>query len=214
MVGINVVLKSAPSRDMLATLGSYGKVRDILPEINGVTMQVAESRATAVGALSFVDAWGYDQERNAGPVTRLADSDMSGGLSTWNLSGLGVTENTPGGAGQRIVKYNGSGVYVAVLDTGLVKNWPLYFPTERIAVAYAASFGGGGGDVGNVSSQPNKWGLDQNSHGTHVTSTILGYSAWGIPVNGVAPMATIIPVKVLNQNGSGWSSVIAGASFT
>jgi subtilisin family serine protease len=31
----------------------------------------------------------------------------------------------------------------------------------------------------------------------------------GTPINGVAPMATVIPVKVLNQNGSGWSSVIA-----
>jgi subtilisin family serine protease len=28
-------------------------------------------------------------------------------------------------------------------------------------------------------------------------------------VNGVAPKATVIPVKVLNQNGSGWSSVVA-----
>ncbi len=71
------------------------------------------------------------------------------------------------------------------------------------------AFGGGGGEVGAVSSQPNKWEHDQNSHGTHVTSTILGYSLGGTPVNGVAPMATVIPVKVLNQNGSGWSSVIA-----
>ena len=71
------------------------------------------------------------------------------------------------------------------------------------------AFGGGGGENGNVSSQPNKWEHDQNSHGTHVTSTILGYSLRGTPINGVAPMATVIPVKVLNQNGSGWSSVIA-----
>ena len=63
--------------------------------------------------------------------------------------------------------------------------------------------------MGNVSEQPNKWEHDQNSHGTHVTSTILGYNLSGTPVNGVAPMATVIPVKVLNQNGSGWSSVIA-----
>ena len=42
-----------------------------------------------------------------------------------------------------------------------------------------------------------------------MTSTILGYNLGGTPVNGVAPMATVIPVKVLNQNGSGWSSVIA-----
>ena len=58
---------------------------------------------------------------------------------------------------------------------------------------------GGGGEVGYVSSQPNKWEHDQNSHGTHVTSTILGYSLLGTPVNGVAPMAKVIPVKVLNQ---------------
>lgn len=74
---------------------------------------------------------------------------------------------------------------------------------------YARSFGGGGGEQGWVSTQPNKWEHDQNSHGTHVTSTILGYSLFGTPVNGVAPLATVIPVKVLNQNGSGWSSVIA-----
>ena len=74
---------------------------------------------------------------------------------------------------------------------------------------FAKSFGGGGAASDNVSEQPNKWEHDQNSHGTHVTSTILGYSFFGSAVNGVAPMATVIPVKVLNQNGSGWSSVIA-----
>jgi subtilisin family serine protease len=42
-----------------------------------------------------------------------------------------------------------------------------------------------------------------------VTSTILGYSLGGVPINGTAPRATVIPVKVLNQNGSGWSSVVA-----
>jgi hypothetical protein len=96
-----------------------------------------------------------------------------------------------------------------VLDTGLLMNWRQYFPEQRIATGYARAFGGGGGEVGWVSSQPNKWERDTDSHGTHVTSTILGYSLRGTPINGVAPMATVIPVKVLNQNGSGWSSVIA-----
>jgi subtilisin family serine protease len=127
-------------------------------------------------------------------------------LSTWNLDAVNVTDF---GFDNRTAAYDGTGVYVAVLDTGLLDSWRQYFPEERIAVAYARSFGGGGGEVGTVSSQPNKWEHDQNSHGTHVTSTSLGYSLGGTPINGVAPMATVIPVKVLTQGGSGWSSVIA-----
>ena len=133
-------------------------------------------------------------------------SDFSDGLSTWDLDAINVTDS---GFDNRQVAYDGTGVYVAVLDTGLVDTWRNYFPAERIATEYAKSFGGGGGEHGNVSEQPNKWEHDQNSHGTHVTSTILGYSLRGTPVNGVAPMATVIPVKVLNQNGSGWSSAVA-----
>jgi subtilisin family serine protease len=107
------------------------------------------------------------------------------------------------------VTQDGSGVYVAILDTGLLPAWPNVFPVDRIAAQYARSFGGGGNDRGSVSEQPNKWEQDVDSHGTHVTSTTLGYSFFGTPVNGVAPKATVIPVKVLNQSGSGWSSVIA-----
>jgi subtilisin family serine protease len=121
------------------------------------------------------------------------------------MDAINVTEPGVG----RTVAYDGTGVYVAVLDTGLVGGWRQYFPEERIAVDLARSFGGGGGFAGTVSSQPNKWENDVNSHGTHVTSTIIGYSLNGTPINGAAPNATIIPVKVLNQNGRGWSSVIA-----
>ena len=105
--------------------------------------------------------------------------------------------------------YDGSGVYVAILDTGLLPTWRQYFPEQRIAEEYAKSFGGGGGENGNVSEQPNKWESDVNSHGTHVTSTVLGYQLGAGKYNGTAPLATVIPVKVLNQNGSGWSSTIA-----
>jgi subtilisin family serine protease len=136
----------------------------------------------------------------------VAATDFKDGLSTWDMDAINVTDF---GFDNRQVAYDGTGVYVAVLDTGLLDSWRQYFPEERIAVQYARSFGGGGGEVGFVSSQPNKWEHDQDSHGTHVTSTILGYSLRGTPINGVAPMATVIPVKVLNQTGSGWSSVIA-----
>ncbi len=205
-IGINVVLTGDVTEEALAELGKYGKVLDVIYAIDALTMRIKSSDLPAIQALDLVAAANPDAERTGAPIDTVAATDFSDGLSTWNLDAIDVTDF---GFGNRQVAYDGSGVYVAVLDTGLVDAWRQYFPQERIAVEYARSFGGGGGEVGNVSEQPNKWEHDQNSHGTHVTSTILGYSLRGTPVNGVAPMATVIPVKVLNQNGSGWSSVVA-----
>lgn len=204
-IGINVVLNTSINSDILTDLGKYGTVRDQIPEINALTMHVSSNQLAAIQGLPYVASANPDQARNGAPVDTVDATDFMDGISTWDQDAINVTDFGVG----RTISYDGSGVYVAVLDTGLVDSWRQYFPQERIAEEYAVAFGGGGGEVGFVSSQPNKWEHDQNSHGTHVTSTILGYSRYGDPVNGVAPLATIIPVKVLNQNGSGWSSVVA-----
>jgi subtilisin family serine protease len=160
----------------------------------------------SIQALPFVAAANFDAERKIPrEPTVAANADFSGGVNTWDLDAVNVTNFGVG----RTINYDGSGVYVAILDTGLLPSWASYFPAERIATQFAKAFGGGGNDNGNVSEQPNKWEDDTYGHGTHVASTILGYNLLGTPVNGVAPKATIIPVKVLNQNGSGWSSAIA-----
>ena len=112
----------------------------------------------------------------------------------------------------------GAGVYVAVLDTGLVPNWRNYFPTDRIATQLGKGFmeevtvdrkTGELVEAGFV--HVTSWvGSIESTHGTHVTSTIIGYNYYapsdiyaGFPnltpvyVEGIAPGATIIPVKVL-----------------
>lgn len=113
--------------------------------------------------------------------------------------------------------YTGDGVYVAVLDTGLVPNWRDYFPAGRIATDLGRGFKeeitanpltGNRAFAGFV--HETSWvGSAGDTHGTHVTSTITGYryyapgdAAAGFPlapvfVGGIAPDATIIPVKVL-----------------
>lgn len=206
VIGINVVLTGDITQARLDKLSAFGKVRDVIYEIDALTMKAPKENLKSIRALPFVASANPDAERNGAPVDSVLVDNFANGLSTWDQDAVNVTDF---GVTDRQVEYDGTGVYVAVLDTGLLDSWRQYFPEERIAEEYAISFGGGGGVMGTVSTQPEKWQHDQDSHGTHVTSTILGYSLSGTPVNGVAPMATVIPVKVLNQNGSGWSSVIA-----
>lgn len=205
-IGVNVVLNRDVTEAVLGDIARFGRVRDVLVEVDALTLQAREGDLAAIRALPYVAAANPDAVRDGAPIDTVAATDFGGGLSTWNLDAINVTDF---GFDNRKVAYDGTGVYVAVLDTGLLDSWRRYFPEERIAGGLARSFGGGGGEVGTVSSQPNKWEHDQNGHGTHVASTILGYGLDGVPINGVAPNATVIPVKVLNQNGSGWSSVIA-----
>ncbi len=205
-IGINIVLNTNVSQKILTELSSYGDVVDVIDEINAVRLTGKASVISKIKKLSYVKDANPDAERNAPPLYGVPMTDFTDGLSTWDLDVINVTD---AGFDNRQVEQDGTGVIIGVLDTGLLDSWRQYFPEERILTELAKSFGGGGAAGINVSEQPNKWEHDQDSHGTHVTSTIIGYSLNGTPINGVAPMAKIIPVKVLNQNGSGWSSVIA-----
>ncbi len=85
----------------------------------------------------------------------------------------------------------GAGVHVYVLDTGLQANNPDF--GSRASNAFDA-FG----------ADPS----DCNGHGTHVAG-IVGGTTYG-----VAKLATLVGVKVLNCAGSGtWSDVIAGVNW-
>ena len=74
------------------------------------------------------------------PLDTVEAENFVNGINTWNLDAINVTDF---GAG-RTIGYTGEGVYVAVLDTGLVQNWRMFFPEQRIAEEYARAFGGGG----------------------------------------------------------------------
>jgi subtilisin family serine protease len=205
-IGVNVILKAPATAANRTELAKYGTLLDEIPELNAIRVRTKASQLPAIQALPFVAAASPDAVRQAKPIDAVTVSDFANGISTWDQDAVNVTNF---GTTARQVAFDGSGVYVGILDTGLLPTWRQYFPQERVAAQYARSFGGGGGDRGNVSEQPNKWEDDVNSHGTHVTSTVIGYQLGATPVNGTAPRATVIPVKVLNQNGSGWSSTVA-----
>jgi serine protease len=92
---------------------------------------------------------------------------------------------------------NGTGVVIAVLDTGVAyENYGFWY---QKAPDLANTHFVAGWDFVNNDAHPN----DDNSHGTHVTGTIAQSTNNGIGVAGVAFNCSIMPVKVLNKKGSG-----------
>src|SRR6266545_290547 len=210
MIGINVLLNQPVTNSILQDLGAHGQVLDVISQINAVTLRASSSELSTIQSLAYVAGANPDAQ-----VDDLALDDFSDGTNYWNLDAVNVTDF--GATPPRVVGYDGDGVYVGVIDTGLPFNWRAYLPEERIAVEFARSFGGGGGERGTVSSQPEKRERDTNGHGLAVTSVILGFrynlSDPALPAtfNGVAPKATVIPVKKDGEPGLAWSSAIARA---
>jgi hypothetical protein len=120
MIGINVVLNTGITDAILADLGTHGKVRDVVYEIDAVTMQIRAGDLIVIQSLPYVAAANPDATRNGAPVDTVAATDFMDGLSTWDLDAINVTDF---GFDNRQVDYDGTGVYVAVLDTGLLDSW-------------------------------------------------------------------------------------------
>lgn len=173
-------------------------VNFVFGEIDAVAMSVTKANLARLKQLDIVEWVEIDRE-----VRVLGDH--SGGMLTWNLDMVNAEV-------AHEEEYFGSDVYVAVLDTGLVPHWRDYFHEETIAIEYATAFLSAEG----TEVPGEAWDSDTHSHGTHVTSTVLGY--WLKPldrsISGVAPKCRVIPVKVLTNQGFGWTSaVVAGILY-
>ncbi|NHJ31515.1 MAG: S8 family serine peptidase [Asgard group archaeon] len=105
------------------------------------------------------------------------------------------------------VPNNGAGVYVAVLDTGLMDSWPYYLPEANIRADLGKGFSHDivwDDTIGDISIGPLRDDRGfitdlASGHGTHVTSTITGFNVFDVAyVEGIAPLVNIIPVLVLD----------------
>ncbi|WP_353094660.1 S8 family peptidase [Tissierella praeacuta] len=98
--------------------------------------------------------------------------------------------------------YEGEGITVAVIDTGVAPHYDLTKPHNRII---------GFKDIVNNKENP----YDDNGHGTHVAGIIAGngFSSNG-KYTGIAPKASILGIKALDENGGGSTSdIIAAISY-
>lgn len=95
--------------------------------------------------------------------------------------------------------FEGEGITVAIIDTGVSPHYDLVKPKNRIV---------GFKDFINYKESP----YDDNGHGTHIAGIIAGngYSSRGRYV-GVAPKSNILGVKALDKNGGGSTSKVIEA---
>ncbi|MHB1147314.1 MAG: S8 family peptidase [Lutibacter sp.] len=163
---------------------SYGKV------LNGVAAKLSKADVEKLSKDKRVKYIEKDQ------LVTLAPGGKPGS------GGGSVAQETPWG----ITRVNGVSSYTGtnvawVIDTGIDLDHPdLNVDASRGFNAFTTGRDAGAPD-------------DGNGHGSHVSGTIAAKNNT-IGVIGVAPGATVIPIKVLDSRGSGsYSGVIAGVDF-
>jgi subtilisin family serine protease len=182
------------------------------PAADGLARRAAAlPAATAVTTLSSVDgaAVRVDKARAADFWAGVAGGTgarpaLAGGLSRVWLDGrvtASLDQSVPmiGAPEAWAAGYDGTGVKVAVLDTGIDATHPDFAGHLGASASFVP-----GGSV-----------RDGHGHGTHVASTIVGSgAASGGKYKGVAPGATLLVGKVLDDTGNGTDSeVIAGMQW-
>lgn len=204
----------------VSALQSAGaNVKHVYRNFGGAAATIANSKLDAVRALPFVTSVNQDTVKQLAGVT-LAPTQQLGsplpGTPYW--LDLIDAENNP--------TYDGSGVWVAVLDSGFYPNWRDYFDPSRIRTDLARAFIAAAGN-----ENENQWERGSDPHGMAVSATIVGYrfvddtneGGWGqgyatgtagvYDVPGVASGAQIIPIKVCEPIGCFGSAINAGVDY-
>lgn len=206
-------LEFAPDRVVVkfAESVSDAEAQDILRGIGARTRMRAWRRAFQVLSVPRGRVWQTVQALQRNPRVRYAHPDWivhatfvpddPGYRLQWHLDnpdfgGIQMESAWDAAGG------GSAGVTVAVIDSGIAyEDYGRYcmapdLQSTRFAPGY---------DFVNNDSHPN----DDNGHGTHVAGTIAQSTHNGEGVAGVAHNVTLMPVKVLNADGSGYSSWIA-----
>lgn len=162
-------------------------------------------------SVALLDAKGVDMLESDSRVLRVEDDAIAFALGKVEVTGKGAptpvqpSEVLPWGVGRIDADYvwggvptTGSGINVAVIDTGI----------DLVHPDLTANIKGGYNAI-----SPTKSANDDNGHGTHVAG-IIGALDNTVGVVGVAPTVNLYAVKVLNRNGSGYfSDIIEGIDW-
>ena len=198
-----------PARTEPAPL--LGTDPSITKSAHTIVHEVGEREASRISALKWADGtptvvakWVHGRDQAAAIVRGLQDDPATTSVAVADPVRVATddTEFTEQWAFPRLrlpeawTTSDGSGITVAVVDTGVDSAHPdlagNLVPGVEVVGAVASN---------NVA--------DGHGHGTHVSGIIAAVTDNGIGVAGVAPAATVMPVKALADDGTGWSSDVA-----
>src|SRR5215216_6246844 len=213
LIGARAPLTQAQTQ---ALKDAGAQVTNVYKNFGGAAAVIPDSKLSAVRALSFVTSVNQDTLRQLDAVAPVPGTTALHGRPYWQDL-IDAERNTT---------YNGSGVWVAVLDSGFYPNWRDYFVESDILTQYARAF-----VAANANQNANQWDVGSDPHGMATAATITGYKlvddtneggwgegyATGAPgtywVPGVAPGAKVIPVKVCEPIGCFGSAINAGVDY-
>ncbi|MFK4099315.1 S8 family peptidase [Streptomyces sp. NPDC019531] len=194
-----VIVKYAKDKPLApSTFSASGaRVSRDLPVINGDALRAPKSRGAAL----------WRTLTGSGAPTRSSAATSSSKVTKIWLDGkvkASLDKSVPqiGAPTAWAAGYDGKGVKIAVLDTGIDATHPDL--KDRIDGEKNFSESGAADDV-----------VDRAGHGTHVASIVAGSGAKaGGKYKGVAPGARLLVGKVLGDNGEGdYSATIAGMQW-
>lgn len=215
------------SAGQVAQLAAAGaRVKHVYQNFGGASAVINQADVARVQALPFVTSVNLDPLKQldavrvapaaAGPAAPGAPAGALPGGPYW-LDLMNAEKNT---------RYTGAGVWVAVLDSGFYPNWTDYFNPSSILTPYARAF-----IAANGNANENQWDVGSDPHGMAVSATIVGHYLRDKPgeggfgsgyatgaagtywVPGVAPGASIIPIKVCEPIGCFGSAINAGVDY-
>ena len=180
-------------RDVQRLLDRHGwEVIEELPELGVVRLDIGTTSVeAAVAELARERVLDFAEPNYVGEALAIPDDTWFS--SQWGLAEVRASEAWDLGG-------QGSGVKVAVLDTGTWDGGADGF--AKMGTGYDAVYGG----------DPTR---DVQGHGTHVAGTIAQTTNNAYGVAGLAPGVEILPVKVLGDSGSGsYADIAEGISWS
>lgn len=158
-----------------------------------------------------------------GEALALRPGEATGAWSSLSDTSAGVSELAPGVASVRLDRVAKATLDVSVPQIGAPEVWKSGYDGTGVKVAVLdTGIDTGHADVGgkvvaqrNFTDEDDADAQDRHGHGTHVASTVAGTGAASDGrFKGVAPGADLIVGKVLNDAGSGFDSgIIAGMEW-